>query len=598
MIANCINGLNLAAGIVQPPPAGSSIITAQPISHASAAGMGLAGAGLPFAASLADAGLAAGGANSLATAAAVVAAAQNQQAQQAPAVSASYGTGLAAITLTQGNIPKAGERVLVEATYNSNSPFKWNATRIQVLPNQVISNQVVQLNVPQVNNNRPAIGQQGSLTAVVAAPVSLGINVSQSVNMNAAIANVANNQAGYTTVAQPGRWQVQQEMAVMESLGQQQQQQRLAIQHNNQHPWVQEMDYGEIMDNKVQESTFFDRLVPLSHECKTGNVMELRKRYSNLYIPSDFCAANFLWQDAFPPHRSFAMDHQCNFHIVGKDIEPVLENDAILEPPDADYTYSAKVMLMSTPALNEIFRKSCALAQDGDEAKENFVHPTRLISFLVGLKGKNETVAIGGPWSPSLDGPNPEKDPATLVKTAIRTCKALTGIDLSKCSQWYRFAEIYYRRGESSSHKGRGMRVETVVLFVPDVWSCLPTRVEWDGMIATGSCKKPLQPKLPEETSDPEAQEEEEGTSETEKKEPTHFSELDPKTIKVNDLKRELEARNLSVKGLKSQLIARLTKALKTESEKESEEKTAELKSENTEESADGNGEDDKKKEK
>lgn len=93
-------------------------------------------------------------------------------------------------------------------------------------------------------------------------------------------------------------------------------------------------------------------------------------------------------------------------------------------------------MLMSTPGLIEIFHKSCALAEDGDDVKENFVHPTRLISFLVGLKGKNETVAIGGPWSPSLDGPNPDSDPSTLVKTAIRTCKALTGIDLSKCSQW------------------------------------------------------------------------------------------------------------------------------------------------------------------
>lgn len=71
----------------------------------------------------------------------------------------------------------------------------------------------------------------------------------------------------------------------------------------------------------------------------------------------------------------------------------------------------------------------------------------------------------------------------------------------------YRFAEIYYRRGESSSHKGRGMRVETVVLFVPDVWSCLPTRVEWDGMIASGSCKKQLlQQKHPEEMMETEAQ--------------------------------------------------------------------------------------------
>lgn len=34
----------------------------------------------------------------------------------------------------KGIIPKVNDRVLVEATYNSNMPFKWNATRVQVLP--------------------------------------------------------------------------------------------------------------------------------------------------------------------------------------------------------------------------------------------------------------------------------------------------------------------------------------------------------------------------------------------------------------------------------------------------------------------------------
>ena len=34
-------------------------------------------------------------------------------------------------------MPKVGERVLVEAAFNPNMPFKWNATRVQVLPNQV-----------------------------------------------------------------------------------------------------------------------------------------------------------------------------------------------------------------------------------------------------------------------------------------------------------------------------------------------------------------------------------------------------------------------------------------------------------------------------
>lgn len=43
--------------------------------------------------------------------------------------------------------------------------------------------------------------------------------------------------------------------------------------------------------------------------------------------------------------------------------------------------------------------------------------------------------------------------------------------------------ELYYRRTESV-HKGKVVpaRVETVVLFLPDVWSCLPTRLEWEGL--------------------------------------------------------------------------------------------------------------------
>lgn len=91
---------------------------------------------------------------------------------------------------------------------------------------------------------------------------------------------------------------------------------------------------------------------------------------------------------------------------------------------------------MASPSLEELYHKSCALAEDSPEQKENFQHPTRLLSFLVGLKGKSEPMAIGGPWSPSLDGANPETDPSVLIKTAIRTTKALTGIDLSACTQW------------------------------------------------------------------------------------------------------------------------------------------------------------------
>lgn len=94
-------------------------------------------------------------------------------------------------------------------------------------------------------------------------------------------------------------------------------------------------------------------------------------------------------------------------------------------------------MLMSVPPIAEFYRKCFANADDiKDREEQQFMHPSRLISFLVGVLGKNEPMTIGGAWSPSLDGPHPEKDPSVLIKTAIRTCKALTGIDLSPCTQW------------------------------------------------------------------------------------------------------------------------------------------------------------------
>ena len=39
-----------------------------------------------------------------------------------------------------------------------------------------------------------------------------------------------------------------------------------------------------------------------------------------------------------------------------------------------------------------------------------------------------------------------------------------------------RFLEIHYRRQETST---RSARTETTVIFLPDVWSVMPTRVEY-----------------------------------------------------------------------------------------------------------------------
>lgn len=61
--------------------------------------------------------------------------------------------------------------------------------------------------------------------------------------------------------------------------------------------------------------------------------------------------------------------------------------------------------------------------------------------------------------------------------------------------------ELYYRRAEST-HRGKSVpaRVESVVVFLPDVWSCVPTRLEWDNLHST--YRKQLERRLRADTDD------------------------------------------------------------------------------------------------
>lgn len=74
-----------------------------------------------------------------------------------------------------------------------------------------------------------------------------------------------------------------------------------------------------------------------------ADVLEIRRRYQNMYIPSDFFSTNFRWVDAFPPHMPFTLNKPCSFHVMHKDVDSCIENTAVLEPSDADYLFSAKV---------------------------------------------------------------------------------------------------------------------------------------------------------------------------------------------------------------------------------------------------------------
>ena len=180
---------------------------------------------------------------------------------------------------------------------------------------------------------------------------------------------------------------------------------------------------------------------------------------------------------------------------------------------------------------------------------------------------------------------------------------------------------VYIKRRQETSSKPS--RTETTVIFLPDIWSVMPTSNEHvDAKTlyekALDAKINPPQPKPEEEEEEPEvdknepeidtttaenskeetiedttasntdepvqdekldtnedigededqqqveddserAEEEEE---EEEAEVPADGDDLDVKTMKVNELREELAARGLNSKGLKSQLVERLQKAI------------------------------------
>jgi len=419
----------------------------------------------------------------------------------------------------KGNNPQIGDRVLVEASYNTSMPFKWNATRVQVIaPPQ-----------HQTQKMHPALN--ANLNEVVKPP-----NREWSIRCRSA----ANDYRESERLAPKVRdCRTRERRSRSNSLSPSRKRSRSP--HTSPRRRSRNVPRYSVQIPRV------------SLDCRESNLVELRRRFSHMYVPSDFLSSIYWWVTSFPAQRPLPLEKPVAFHIFAKEVPPPEENTTVYEPADADYSYSAKVMLLSLPPLEEFYSKCCP---DGD--KEEFVHPARLIRFLVGIRGKNETMAIGGPWSPSLDGSHPQSDPQVLIRTAIRTCKALTGIDLSSCTQWYRVAEIRYHRVSSLKN-----RIESVLLFVPDIWSCVPTATQWEGIVQSY-----IQP-AGEAAAEGDAKMDEDVGEEREATEPTHHSKLDAKNLNINELRSELNVRNLSSKGLRTQLIPRLTIALKAEAEEE-----------------------------
>eukprot|EP00993_Chasmostoma_nieuportense_P005384 NODE_600_length_2033_cov_64.648478_g558_i0.p1 GENE.NODE_600_length_2033_cov_64.648478_g558_i0~~NODE_600_length_2033_cov_64.648478_g558_i0.p1 ORF type:complete len:486 (-),score=90.22 NODE_600_length_2033_cov_64.648478_g558_i0:510-1967(-) len=183
---------------------------------------------------------------------------------------------------------------------------------------------------------------------------------------------------------------------------------------------------------------------------KVRNLTDVCHRYPRLCVSEDFSKIIHHWVDQAIP---IPMDVQLNFRAAPEQTVPAPTPEVSV---DGQSQHIARVMLLSVQQPEE----------DKEDAHKS--HLLKRVKFLVGKSGTSGLMSIGGPWA-AQDGADPTKD-STLIKTAIRHCKAICGVDLSPCTQWIKFVEIHYNR-PSGAH-------DRTVIFLPNVWNHLSREIK------------------------------------------------------------------------------------------------------------------------
>ncbi|XP_039136315.1 protein SHORT ROOT IN SALT MEDIUM 1 isoform X1 [Dioscorea cayenensis subsp. rotundata] len=205
--------------------------------------------------------------------------------------------------------------------------------------------------------------------------------------------------------------------------------------------------------------------------------LSLSKRYPKLSISPEFSKVMLLWPKKtlnISLYTPVSFEHDF-VEVDNKDAEKEIPSVDVLPKFEcSNITWNAKVILMSGVSSGAL-EGLCSEKTPVDRA----IHMKNILKFAV-LKKEQSFLAIGGPWSASIDGGDPSVDESSLIRTAIRCVKEIIQLDLHNCVQWNRFLEIHYHRiGKDGffSHK------EITVLFVPNLSNCLPSvdiwRTQW-----------------------------------------------------------------------------------------------------------------------
>lgn len=222
---------------------------------------------------------------------------------------------------------------------------------------------------------------------------------------------------------------------------------------------------------------------------------QLRQVFPHLYVPSTFSHA-LIPSTIYSMEMSLFATTGSHFYVLDRKVDKSggfskkLASCSGQPTPITDcpsYRHGVKVMLLSVPSASDVIKRCTDLAEGSPPSSvrsSGIVHQTKLVSFLQGIKeGKPDPLGIGGYWHPEVDGSHPDKDPTVLIKTAIRCTREQTGIDLSRCNQWYKIVELRYLRPEYGTSAGSAAdhdnRIESTTVLLPDVWSIMPSESEW-----------------------------------------------------------------------------------------------------------------------
>ncbi|XP_030057893.1 cell cycle and apoptosis regulator protein 2 [Microcaecilia unicolor] len=395
------------------------------------------------------------------------------------------------LSVVKGRIPQIGEKVLVKAVYNpSNQSVPWNAVKVQALSSQPL----LKSPTPSLLHMAPLGQKQGILGAkpqllfqphripplFPQKPVSLFPTVSH--------ASLLSHHGRFTNQRLSGRRDDTQRGTDYDS---KKRKQKVVVQQ------------GAVKKPRHERPLYKVSIARHALNSPYCDPIEILRRYRNIQIPKDFFDVRICYLDTFPLTQPLTLKYPCRIQICEGEEGGAEAGDAEtaeLNPSDTDSAFSAKVLLVTSPGLDDFYRNCLAYIEDPEGWNENLEHPSKHIKFLLGKK-REEAITIGGDWSPSLDGADPERDPLVLIRTAIRCTKALTGIDLSRCTNWYRFAEFRY-----VCH-GTSQRVTKVVVFLPDLWTCMPSLVEWEALCQQKTLNKETE--SPPSSSSPVPKEEE-----------------------------------------------------------------------------------------